>query len=205
MSSMIQPTYNNNPNGMNPINPYDHYQAWLRAVTATPNMTPDQFFRLCATMDCFVAGTLVHTRTGLKRIENITLGEEVLSWNESSNQFEYRPVTNLIRTSAKQLVEIRGNDWQVTCSREHPFLSGNHTWIEAEDISEGHSLLCLRNSSTKVLSVRSILSPEPVQLYNLEVGQAHTYCVTEAGLVVDNLPCASWTAPLFTLGKVLLP
>ncbi|MCB1140167.1 MAG: Hint domain-containing protein, partial [Leptospiraceae bacterium] len=38
---------------------------------------------------CFVAGTLVKTREGYRRIEEIEIGDEVLSWNENTNRVEY--------------------------------------------------------------------------------------------------------------------
>jgi hypothetical protein len=41
---------------------------------------------------CFVAGTLVHTKDGLKKIEDIKEGDEVLSYNEQTEQNEYQPV-----------------------------------------------------------------------------------------------------------------
>jgi hypothetical protein len=37
---------------------------------------------------CFVAGTKIHTQTGLKNIEDIQIGDVVLSWNEVTGERE---------------------------------------------------------------------------------------------------------------------
>jgi RHS repeat-associated protein len=42
--------------------------------------------------NCFVAGTLIHTKEGLVPIEKIEVGDKVLSYNEESGEVEYQDV-----------------------------------------------------------------------------------------------------------------
>jgi Pretoxin HINT domain len=58
---------------------------------------------------CFVAGTLIHTIDGLKPIEQIKVGDKVLSYDEKTKQLEYKTVvitffgvkTNIVKLKIK--------------------------------------------------------------------------------------------------------
>jgi RHS repeat-associated protein len=135
---------------------------------------------------CFVAGTLVHTAKGLRRIEEIEPGERVLAWNELSCEYEYDAVGKLIRGVKTDLVELRGEGWTVRCSCEHPFLLADRTWRTADALKEGDHLMAEAARSLRVLSFRRLCLSEGVEVYNFGVSRTHTYCVTERAIVVHN-------------------
>jgi hypothetical protein len=78
---------------------------------------------------CFVAGTKVHTLSGLKNIEDIQRDDWVLTRDEHNPTSEnrYRRVTELFQTSPSRLLtiayrnEVTGVQESLTCTGEHPF------------------------------------------------------------------------------------
>lgn len=67
--------------------------------------------------DCFVKGTLVLTETGYQPIENLQVGDKVLT-----HKGNWKPIT-AIMTSEKKSMQIVGyGHTGLVCSEEHPFL-----------------------------------------------------------------------------------
>lgn len=58
---------------------------------------------------CFVKGTLVHTEDGLKSIENIQIGDLVLSKDELTGETTWKSVVELFRNKNKSI--LRGSLW----------------------------------------------------------------------------------------------
>jgi RHS repeat-associated protein len=135
---------------------------------------------------CFVAGTFVHTRAGLKRIEQVCRGDEVRSWNEERRQFEFQPVIHPRVTDRENLVQISGETWAVTCSPEHPFLLETYEWRRADELKNGDKVLSASGTPVSIRHVTRENIPGTRKVYNFEVKETHTYCVTEMGLVVHN-------------------
>jgi RHS repeat-associated protein len=73
--------------------------------------------------NCFVAGTLVHTKEGVKPIEEIKAGDEVLSYNEETKQVEYKPVVQTFVNYSPEIlsVYIEGESKPIETTPGHPF------------------------------------------------------------------------------------
>ena len=56
---------------------------------------------------CFVAGTLVKTKDGYKRIEEIEEGDIVYSFDELNNEIVLREVKNLITNTVEKSIKIQ--------------------------------------------------------------------------------------------------
>ena len=75
---------------------------------------------------CFVAGTMVHTKDGLKPIEEIKVGDYVLSKPENGGELAYKRVT---KTYVRENAEVwgvtyevdRGEEELIVTTAEHPF------------------------------------------------------------------------------------
>ncbi|MBM9502378.1 TIGR04388 family protein [Leptospira sp. 201903071] len=71
---------------------------------------------------CFVAGTQVHTKDGLKSIETLKIGDVVQSWNEHTGKFEFKPVTELFVHEVPQLFYLElDNEEEIHTTWNHPF------------------------------------------------------------------------------------
>lgn len=143
---------------------------------------------------CFPAGTPVTTRDGLKPIEQIKAGDEVLSRNRTTGKLEYQKVTALIPPHPSKLLQIsvaaEANPLQPT--PEHPFFGrraggSQAEWIRAVDLQVGDSVLTAAATWTEVLAISALEKEEVV--YNFEVEENHDYFVGAAGLLVHNGFC----------------
>ncbi|TDM06778.1 MAG: hypothetical protein C4K60_11380 [Ideonella sp. MAG2] len=104
---------------------------------------------------CFAAGTLVHTKQGLMPIEQIKVGDWVLSKHESgSGEQAYKRVTRTIKSNKKVPIVYleyypepyeRIHGLFVTC--EHPFFVKNVGWCPAIEITAPRELVSYNNVS----------------------------------------------------------
>ncbi len=91
-------------------------------------------------MNCFPAGTRVVTRGGIKLIEEIRPGEEVLTHKD-----RYRPVTHTMRRDVEEPLRAVSlwylGDQPIRATGNHPFLAFDGTrtdWVEAKDLTTAH-------------------------------------------------------------------
>ncbi len=96
---------------------------------------------------CFAAGTPVHTDHGDVPVQDIKVGDEVLSENSKTGKTEYQPVTALTHPHLDQLLEIRieGEAEPLRPSTGHPFWarsaqSDAARWMKAGDLPAGEFL-----------------------------------------------------------------
>ncbi|MGH1543070.1 MAG: polymorphic toxin-type HINT domain-containing protein [Arenicella sp.] len=138
---------------------------------------------------CFVAGTPVHTKEGLKSIEDIQIGDLVASKNDETGEIDFKPVTELFVNKDKQVLNITfvdNNQQQelIGTTAEHPFWVEGKGWTEAGDLNIGDKVTTLEGG---VLSVQAMASDAQLQTtYNFEVEEFHTYFVGKRALWVHN-------------------
>lgn len=113
---------------------------------------------------CFVAGTLVHTKDGLKPIEQIKVGDYVLSQPEMKGERAYKRVTRTFEYDDKQIFIIsyyRNDDSEQGFEIETIGVTGNHPfwlvgvgWTRADhlDNSNGHMLELLDGTTVTLVS-----------------------------------------------------
>ena len=66
---------------------------------------------------CFVAGTMIRTIDGFKPIENIEVGDKVLT-----HKNRYKIVTTVMERNASSTVIVKAeNCGEIECTKEHPF------------------------------------------------------------------------------------
>ncbi|MBM9498957.1 TIGR04388 family protein [Leptospira sp. 201903071] len=143
---------------------------------------------------CFVAGTQVHLATGTKSIETLQIGDIVQSWNEKTNTFENKRVTELFVHEVPQLFDLELNDEETLHTTwNHPFrrrATANNDlatseWVKVEDLRLNNQVLMSDGSWARVTGLFHY-NVEPTKVYNIEVEDNHTYIVGESGVVVHN-------------------
>lgn len=132
---------------------------------------------------CFIKGTLVATEKSKKKIEDITKGDWVWSYNEETGKKELRKVVELSRNTSSSLVKIPVNGKEITCTLEHPFYV-NGDWVEAKYLSKGMLLTTLDGNISIVKSINFL--DENLEVYNFEVEDNHNYYVSKKGILVHN-------------------
>ncbi len=101
----------------------------------------DQVIRIAALDDrtCFPAGTMIETSAGLKPIEVIQVGDEVLT-----HTGKFRRVNTLMKKPYKGMANrIQSNCAEMECTDDHPVLverGGKRDWIAAKDCRVGDTI-----------------------------------------------------------------
>jgi len=134
----------------------------------------------------FTAGTLVRTERGLVPIEEIQIGDHVLSYNEKTTQTQYNEVVNLIQGEQDYTIVTLTleNGKTLEATAEHPFYIQGKGWNPASSLKVGEALQ-LHNGTTVVIEA-ILTGVRPEKVYNLTVANAHTYFVGEDGVLVHN-------------------
>lgn len=103
---------------------------------------------------CFVAGTLVHTKDGAKKIEDIKAGDEVLSYDELTQSFEYKSVIRTFEKYSDEIlsVKISSETGALGVTPEHPSyvrVQGARSNLEGGDDGEWKAAKNFRKSVMK--------------------------------------------------------
>ena len=143
-----------------------------------------------AASNCFVKGTLVHTKTGVKPIEDIKVGDQVASRDPATGKTEWKPVVKLYRNHDKSVVTVTltngaGQDEQIGATNEHPFRVEGKGWVVAGKLQAGEHVVALTGEPLTVKSVTP--AGKRATTYNFEVADDHTYFVGQYGAWVHNV------------------
>ena len=144
---------------------------------------------------CFVPGTLIHTKRGIRRIENVKVGDLVYSYNHKTNKTEFSEVSDsftrelLDSETLYELVTSSGNTYEVT--GEHPFyVKGPAKYVKAEDLYPGAYIYFLDRTCSRMWAHVEIKSIEPsnkrCKVHNFKVSGNNNYFVGKDGLLVHN-------------------
>ncbi len=145
---------------------------------------------------CFAAGTPLLTPDGSKFIEDIRVGELVLSRDEDDPEGPVvaKRVVNLFQNYSP-LLELHVGGRVIRTTAEHPFWVVGKGWVPTQKVEIGDRLLGANGEPT---AAELIAGPgESAAVYNLEVEEYHTYLVGNtlwglsvwahnAGCVVDS-------------------
>ncbi len=146
----------------------------------------------------FTADTLVHVldesgRPALKPISTLKVGDRVLArseWKAADQALSYEPILDIISTpgQAQQWVDVTLEDGRtITATPGHPF-STVEGWRDAALLQPG-SMLMVRGADASPPGMKVVAVQRRTAVgttFNLEVANAHTYFVGEAGVLVHN-------------------
>jgi hypothetical protein len=135
-------------------------------------------------MACFPAGTPIAVKDGYKNIEEVKEGDLVWAWNEQTGDLALKPVVYTMRKQSDALIEIGVADETIRATPEHPFWVDGQ-WKEAGELQKGDELLRSDGFTTPILHVTH-QTEKPVEVYNFEVADWHTYLVGYWMWIVHN-------------------
>ena len=92
--------------------------------------------------DCFAEGTEVETPDGTKKIEEVRVGEKVLSYDERSGRCVWRRVEAVARRPRARLFRLCDNAGRTLEVTGDHRVYANSGWIEAAQLAAGDRLLC---------------------------------------------------------------
>jgi hypothetical protein len=132
-----------------------------------------------------VAGTLIQTRDGEKAIQDIQIGDWVLSDDPNTpGDIEYKQVVQTFVHETNYLVDVYIGGEKITTTEGHRFWVKDVGWVAAKDLGAGAQL---ETKSESWLGIERVEKhTEVARVYNFEVQGFHTYFVSALGLLVHN-------------------
>lgn len=125
---------------------------------------------------CFAAGTPIMTPDGEKPIEQLTIGDLVLSRNEGDVEGPIQP-KKIVETfqSRQETIQIGVGGQRIQTTKTHPFYVRERGWVAAGELRPGDALATDENGWQLVDTVEE--NGEVVPVYNFHVADLHTYFV----------------------------
>lgn len=133
---------------------------------------------------CFAAGTMVRTIDGERPIETIRAGDLVLVQDTKTGSLGYQAVITAYHNPPSPTLKIsfEGSD-PVVATGIHRFWKAGQGWTMARELKVGDPLRTLGG----VARVEAIVDDRIQPVFNLEVGEGHSFLVGKLGtLVHDN-------------------
>lgn len=126
--------------------------------------------------DCLAAGTRVWTASGPVAIEDIKIGDLVLSQNTETGELAFKPVLRTTVRPEGQLVKIIAEGATIETSGGHPFWVAGEAWVKARDLKSGMEL----HGATSAVMISSVERTRIEKTYNLIVADFNTYFIGDA-------------------------
>jgi hypothetical protein len=130
-------------------------------------------------LDCLAAGTPVWTSKGLLEIEQVRLGDLVLSQHPETGELAYKPVLRTTVRPVGKLTKIRAGGETFQTSGGHLFWVAGEGWKRARDLTSGHVL----HAASGPVHITTVESGAEELTYNLVVADFATYFVGESKLL----------------------
>ena len=140
---------------------------------------------------CFVAGTTVLTSLGKKTIESIKVGDVVPCIDHITGESAEKRVTSTSVRKIDRLIELEIGDEKLQCTETHPFQVKDKGWVDAADLKPCDLIYTKDWKLVSVHSVNLIKLDEPVEVFNFEVEDCHTYYLGNSYIIVHNGSCNS--------------
>jgi hypothetical protein len=159
----------------------------MAAVSASPQSSGPSI------RSCFVAGTPVRTLHGLRPIESLQVGDQVLSQDTATGALSFQPILVVHHNPPGATLRLElDNGETVVPSIYHRFWRAGIGWAIARDLKPGEVLRTLAGRTR----IKTITPGRTELIYNLDVDGPRTFFVGDHGaLVHDNTLPASPTAP----------
>ena len=141
-----------------------------------------------AIKSCFVAGTLISLSNSFKNIEDIKIGDIVLSYNEKTKQNEYSKVLQtMIHYVNENIYNLYIENEILSVTGNHKFLVKQNNfvqWIPAEQIQIGDYVFFADYTWHKISNIQIKL--KLITVYNFEVANNHNYYVGLNKILAHN-------------------
>lgn len=130
----------------------------------------------------FAPGTMIHVPTGRETIEDVALGDRIISFSQGvvTERVVHKRVINL-NQSVKVCLPC---DELIVSVDQTFFLHDGWTWKQAQELVAGDLLFTVQLTPVEVKKIEFIHDDQT--LYELTVQRSHTLVIGDAGVVVHN-------------------
>jgi hypothetical protein len=131
---------------------------------------------------CFARGTLVRTVVGPRPIEELQVGDRVLTSDVTTGAIEVRPVVAVRHNPPSPTLRLTLGSESIVTTPIHRFWKSGAGWVMARALKPGDAVRAI-GGVLKVVAT----DPDTVQpVYNLEVADGRSYFVGERGALVHD-------------------
>jgi hypothetical protein len=145
----------------------------------------------------FIAGTQIVTANGFTPIEDIQVGDVVLSRDSETGEQSRQEVLTLYRNQTETLYHVSydpgdGEARELTTTAEHPFYVAGEGWVTAANLRVDDQVVLTGGGRARITAINVERGPpgETFTVYNFEVANTHTYYVAPEG--EEDLAVAVW-------------
>ena len=161
---------------------------WRKGPTGGSKSSGSAAPRSSGGTGCFVAGTLVSLQNQFKNIEDIQIGDIVLSYNEEIHQNEYSIVLQtMIHDVTEEIYDLYIEDEILTVTGIHRFyIRRKHDieWVPASDLHIGDYVLFADGNWHPIFKIK--IKVRSLLVYNFEVSHNHNYYVGRNQILAHN-------------------
>lgn len=167
---------------------------------------------------CFIAGTLVHTDHGPVPIEQIQVGDKVLSQPEQGGEAAFRRVVNTFQFDDKEIWVVKIRNWDPDSSApnaevRHLYCTGNHPvwvdglgWTAAENLREADRLRLADGNEASVIIVWPVIRTPIPGVGWVSVDTLKSWDGLERAHIVDfRNGCNLWQYPMWRCEETVVP
>ncbi|MBS0203706.1 MAG: hypothetical protein JSS49_12445 [Planctomycetes bacterium] len=130
--------------------------------------------RIVVGHSCLVAGTPICTDRGLIAVDQIQVGDRVLSKNITTGEVDYKPVEHTTVRSPVPVKRFVVAGEPIIASAGHHFWISGHGWTKTRELKTGLPV----HTATGMSRIESAADePDLAPVYNLIVADFHTYFV----------------------------
>jgi hypothetical protein len=133
-------------------------------------------------MSCLLAGTLVWTESGHVPIEDVQVGDLVLSQDPDSGTLAYKPVLKTTVRPPTRAYHVRTEKADICSSGGHAFWVAGEGWQFARDIKAPMRLHTVAGTTV----VEDAEQQGVDTFHNLVVADLHTYFVTKSNILTHD-------------------
>ncbi len=131
---------------------------------------------------CFGAGTLVRAATGLRPIEELKVGDRLLTQDAQTGALGFQPIVAVFHNPPNATLHVQIGDETIIATGIHRFWKAGLGWVMARDLKPGDSIRTLDGR----LGVVSVESGKVQPVFNLELSTGKSFFVGKRSVLVHD-------------------
>ena len=131
---------------------------------------------------CFAAGTPVQTIDGLRPIEEIKVGDRLLTQDTTTGVLSYQPALTVFHNPPAETLRIKIGGEDVVATGIHRFWKAGQGWVMARELKAGDAIRKLGGTAR----VESVEPDKKQPVFNLEVARGTDFFVGQGGILVHD-------------------